>query len=75
LEPKGFVVIDQAYAEFGGDDLRRCSRTTPADHPPDLSKAMAMAGLRVGYLLGAPEVVANHKAKLPYNLNSFHGRR
>ena len=36
---------------------------------------MAMAGLRVGYLLGAPEVVANHKAKLPYNLNSFHGRR
>jgi len=36
------------------------------------SKAMAMAGLRVGYLLGHPPLVEQiAKAKLPYNLNIF----
>jgi hypothetical protein len=36
------------------------------------SKAMSMAGLRVGYLLGCPELVEQvAKAKLPYNLNVF----
>jgi histidinol-phosphate aminotransferase len=36
------------------------------------SKAMAMAGLRVGYLLASPELVAEvNKARLPYNLNFF----
>jgi histidinol-phosphate/aromatic aminotransferase/cobyric acid decarboxylase-like protein len=33
---------------------------------------MAMAGLRVGYLLSSPELVKEvHKATLPYNLNVF----
>jgi histidinol-phosphate aminotransferase len=69
----GFVVIDQAYAEFGGEDFTPLLK----DYPQliilrTFSKAMAMAGLRVGYLLGAPEVVTEiHKAKLPYNLNFF----
>ncbi|HEY6329066.1 MAG TPA: aminotransferase class I/II-fold pyridoxal phosphate-dependent enzyme, partial [Blastocatellia bacterium] len=36
------------------------------------SKAMAMAGLRVGYLLASPELTREvHKATLPYNLNFF----
>jgi histidinol-phosphate/aromatic aminotransferase/cobyric acid decarboxylase-like protein len=36
------------------------------------SKAMAMAGLRVGYLLTRPELAREiHKATLPYNLNFF----
>ena len=36
------------------------------------SKAMAMAGLRVGYLLASPELAREvHKATLPYNLNFF----
>jgi histidinol-phosphate aminotransferase len=36
------------------------------------SKAMAMAGLRAGYLLGHPALVAEvNKAKLPYNVNFF----
>jgi len=35
------------------------------------SKAMAMAALRVGYLLAAPELVTEvSKAVLPYNLNA-----
>jgi histidinol-phosphate/aromatic aminotransferase/cobyric acid decarboxylase-like protein len=34
------------------------------------SKALGLAGLRVGYLLGAPELVREvDKARLPYNLN------
>ena len=36
------------------------------------SKAMGMAGLRVGYLLAAPDLVREiNKARLPYNLNFF----
>ncbi len=36
------------------------------------SKAMAFAALRIGYLLGAPELVVEiRKAVLPYNLNAF----
>jgi histidinol-phosphate/aromatic aminotransferase/cobyric acid decarboxylase-like protein len=36
------------------------------------SKAMALAGLRVGYLLSSPEIVREvNKARLPYNLNFF----
>jgi histidinol-phosphate aminotransferase len=33
---------------------------------------MAMAGLRIGYLLASPELVTEiDKAKLPYNMNFF----
>ena len=36
------------------------------------SKALAMAGLRAGYLLADPAVVAEvNKAKLPYNVNFY----
>ena len=36
------------------------------------SKAMGMAGLRVGYLLAHPDLAAQiSKAKLPYNVNQF----
>ena len=36
------------------------------------SKAMSLAGLRAGYLLGHPALVEQvNKAKLPYNVNFF----
>jgi histidinol-phosphate/aromatic aminotransferase/cobyric acid decarboxylase-like protein len=36
------------------------------------SKAMAMAGLRAGYMLADPALTAEvNKAKLPYNINFF----
>ena len=36
------------------------------------SKAFAAAGLRMGYMVGAPEVIAEiNKIKLPYNINFF----
>ncbi len=53
-----FVLIDEAYAEFCGQDL------TPLLAEADnvilvhtLSKAFALAGVRVGYALSTPEVI------------------
>ena len=70
---EGLVVVDQAYVEFGGEDHIPLLK----EHPNlivlrTFSKAMAMAGLRVGYLLASPALVTEiNKAKLPYNLNFF----
>lgn len=70
---KGIIVVDEAYQEFSGKTV------VPLLHElPNLivlrtfSKAMAMAGLRVGYFLSSPEITREvHKATLPYNLNLF----
>ena len=69
----GLVVIDEAYHEFSGQTVVPLL----ARHPNlvvlrTFSKAMALAGLRVGYLLASPELVREiNKARLPYNLNFF----
>jgi len=69
----GLVVIDEAYHEFSG----RTAVPLLERHPNlvvlrTFSKAMALAGLRVGYLLASPELVREvNKARLPYNLNFF----
>ncbi|HET9532540.1 MAG TPA: aminotransferase class I/II-fold pyridoxal phosphate-dependent enzyme, partial [Blastocatellia bacterium] len=69
----GIVIIDEAYHEFSGRSV-----VPLLEKLPNLivlrtfSKAMAMAGLRVGYLLATPELAREvHKATLPYNLNLF----
>ena len=72
-EARGLVIVDEAYHEF--------SRRTAVPLLQEFenlvvlrtfSKAMAMAGLRVGYLLSHPGIVGEiAKAKLPYNLNVF----
>ncbi len=69
----GLIVIDEAYHEFS----RHTVVPLLAELPNlivlrTFSKAMAMSGLRVGYLLASPELTREvHKATLPYNLN-FH---
>ncbi len=69
----GLVVLDEAYHEFSGLSavpLLREHRNLVILRT--FSKAMALAGLRVGYLLAAPELVREiDKARLPYNLNFF----
>jgi histidinol-phosphate aminotransferase len=67
------VLLDQAYVEFGGIDA-----IPLLDGRPRLvvlrtfSKAMALAGLRAGYMLAHPSLASEvHKAKLPYNINFF----
>ena len=67
----GLVVVDEAYGEFAGDTvvplLQRHSNLIVLR---TFSKAMAMAGLRIGYLLAGPELAAEiSKVVLPYNLN------
>ena len=72
-EGDGLVVIDEAYHEFAETSVVPLL----AEHPNLLvlrtfSKAMGMAGLRVGYLLASPALVREiDKARLPYNVNFF----
>lgn len=70
-EAKGIVIVDQAYAEFappetlakGGGNLLEV-RT--------LSKAFGLAGLRIGYAIGDPAVVADvEKSRGPYKVNAI----
>jgi histidinol-phosphate aminotransferase len=67
----GLIVVDEAYFEFSDQ-----SSVPLLERHPNLvilrtfSKAMALAGLRIGYLLAVPELVREvSKAVLPYNLN------
>lgn len=68
---RGLVVLDEAYVEFAPDSMADLlGRHRHLVVLRTFSKAMAMAGLRVGYLLGDPALVREvAKAKLPYNLN------
>ncbi len=69
----GLVAVDEAYFEFSEQTV------VPLLHQFNnlvvfrtFSKAMALAALRVGYLLAAPEIAREiSKAVLPYNLNAF----
>ena len=67
------ILLDQAYVEFGGFDARELLEERPRlVILRTFSKAMALAGLRAGYLLAAPALVREvNKAKLPYNINFF----
>lgn len=67
----GLVVVDEAYHEFADHTvaplLEKHSNLVVFR---TFSKAMAMAALRIGYLLARPEVAREiSKAVLPYNLN------
>lgn len=70
---RGLIVVDEAYHEFANHS----AVSLLSDHENlivlrTFSKAMAMAALRVGYLLASPELVVEiAKAVLPYNLNAF----
>jgi histidinol-phosphate aminotransferase len=70
---KGLVLVDEAYHEFSG----QTAFSLLADHRNlvvlrTFSKAMAMAGLRFGYMMTHPEIAREvYKSKLPYNVNIF----
>jgi len=69
----GLVVVDEAYFEFAGQTaVPLLARHKNLVVLRTFSKALAMAALRVGYLLTAPELRQEiSKALLPYNLNLF----
>jgi len=70
---RGLVVIDEAYHEFAGRTVVPLLK----EHENlivlrTFSKAMAVAALRIGYLLASPDLVREiGKAVLPYNVNVF----
>lgn len=67
------VIVDQAYIEFGGESALKLV----ADNPNvavvrTFSKAFAMAGARLGYVLTSPEVVADlQRVRLPYHMSAL----
>lgn len=74
-ETDALIIADEAYIEFAERD---CSVVSLAGQLPrlvivrTLSKAFRLAGLRLGYLVGAPWVVADvQKVRLPYHLDAL----
>jgi histidinol-phosphate aminotransferase len=69
------VVLDQAYIEFadpGFDALPLLEKHRNLAILRTFSKAFALAGLRVGYLLADPELISQlKKVRQPYSLNSL----
>jgi len=62
----GLVVIDQAYVEFGGTDLSELVRERDdVVVVRTMSKAFALAGIRVGYLLASPALARKLEAIRP----------
>ncbi len=69
----GHVLLDEAYFEFCGKTGLKFLESHPRlIITRTFSKAMGMAGLRIGYLMAHPDLTAQiSKAKLPYNINQF----
>lgn len=71
------LVIDEAYLEFARSSDYACFEKYLQKTPNllllrTLSKAYALAGLRVGILIGAPEVIDYvNRVRLPFNINSL----
>jgi len=69
----GLVAVDEAYVEFHGSTALRLT----AEHENlvilrTFSKAMGLAGLRLGFLLGPPALVRElAKAKLPFSAGAL----
>lgn len=67
----GVVILDEAYAEFAEDT--RLDLTAASDHVlvvRTMSKAFGLAGLRIGYAVGAPAIVAEvEKSRGPYKVS------
>lgn len=70
----GVILIDEAYWEFNDE---QSAVALMADHPHliilrTFSKAMGMAGMRLGYLLGHPRMIGEIlKARLPFMIDRF----
>ncbi len=71
----GLVVVDEAYGSFSPHSAIPLRRSENGDRlvvVRTFSKAMAMAGMRLGYAIADPEVVsAMEAACLPYHLDAF----
>ncbi|WKK73248.1 histidinol-phosphate transaminase [Rathayibacter oskolensis] len=72
----GIVVVDEAYAEFGGRGAPTALSLLPGRPrllvSRTMSKAFAFAGVRLGYLAADPAVIdALRLVRLPYHLSAL----
>lgn len=77
VPPHVLIVMDEAYVEFLPDPVD-CLTLVRLGAQPNLvltrtfSKIFGLAGLRLGYCIAAPEVIADlEKVRQPFNLNSL----
>jgi histidinol-phosphate aminotransferase len=76
---RGIVVIDEAYIDFAADiGAASCCELVAGGKYPNLvvlqtmSKAFGLAGIRCGFAIGSPELIAvMSKVKAPYNVNKL----
>jgi histidinol-phosphate aminotransferase len=67
------VIVDEAYVDFDGDS----ALPLVTDHPNvvvvrTFSKAFALAGARLGYVLASPAVIEDlQRVRLPYHLSAL----
>jgi histidinol-phosphate aminotransferase len=69
----GLVIVDQAYLEFGGESAEPLVATHPnVAVVRTFSKAFALAGARIGYVLADEPVVEDlQRVRLPYHLSAL----
>lgn len=69
----GLVIVDEAYAQFSSWSAIELLASLPnVVVVRTFSKTWALAGLRLGYMLGDPSIVETAaKVALPYHLDSF----
>jgi histidinol-phosphate aminotransferase len=76
VPPEILIVIDEAYVEYIRDGMLPDSLALVRSHPNvvvmrTFSKAYGLAGLRVGYAIGHPDViVALEKVYVPFTVSS-----
>jgi histidinol-phosphate aminotransferase len=72
--PNALVIVDEAYGEFApAASAQALIATNPnIAITRTFSKAFALAGARIGYLLAAPAVIADlQRVRLPYHLSAL----
>jgi histidinol-phosphate aminotransferase len=72
--PNALVIVDEAYGEFApAASAQALIATNPnIAITRTFSKGFALAGARLGYLLGAPDVIADlERVRLPYHLSAL----
>jgi histidinol dehydrogenase len=69
----GVVLIDEAYADYAGEDLVACAVASDrAVVLRTLSKAYGLAGLRIGYAIGPARLICEiEKSRGPYKVSGI----
>jgi histidinol-phosphate aminotransferase len=76
VPPRVLIVMDEAYIEFLEEALDLLPLICSGERPNlilarTFSKVYGLAGLRIGYGIGSPEVIrAMEKIRQPFNINS-----